>query len=67
MLRRNRREQILRVPPSVEGRGVLSISLNDIGHRCSGYSGRQLDGTASNKALKLTKHRDGAVARCFAA
>jgi hypothetical protein len=55
VLRRYRGEQLFSVPPRVKGRGVVSIGLDDLKHRGSGYSGPQLKGTASNKALQLTK------------
>jgi hypothetical protein len=55
VLRRYRGEQFLSVPPRVKGWGVVSIGLDDFRHRGSGYSGPQLEGTASNKALQLTK------------
>ena len=54
VLRWNGGKQILRHRASIKRGRVVSIGLNDFRHRGSGYSGRQLEGTASNNALQLT-------------
>jgi hypothetical protein len=55
MLGWHRRKQILCHLTSVTRWGVVSIGFNDLSHRESDYSGRHLEGTASNNEMKRTK------------